>query len=286
MKIIETVDEFRQEWANLKELESLSLGLVPTMGFLHEGHISLVKKSVSQNDVTAATIFVNPTQFGENEDFEDYPRDMKSDLDFLDCEGVDIVFVPSLEEMYPEGFETSINVGSIATRLEGKYRPGHFSGVATVVCKLLSICRPDRAYFGQKDAQQCAVIMALNRDLCLGSEIVVGETIRSSDGLALSSRNSYLSDSEREKALSLSSGLFAARKLWRSGENASDRLRSVVLNEILSGNSEVPVEIDYVSVADKNTFMEIDRIEEAGNAIILVAAKIGTTRLIDNVALV
>ena len=135
MKIIETVAEFRQEWANLKELESLSLGLVPTMGFLHEGHISLVKKSVSQNDVTAATIFVNPTQFGENEDFEDYPRDMKSDLDFLDCEGVDIVFVPSLEEMYPEGFETSINVGSIATRLEGKYRPGHFSGVATVVCK-------------------------------------------------------------------------------------------------------------------------------------------------------
>ena len=286
MKIIETAAAFRQEWANVNESAKLSLGLVPTMGFLHEGHTSLVRKSVSQNDVTAATIFVNPTQFGQNEDFEGYPRNMRSDLEILDHEGVDLVFVPSLDEMYPEGFETFIDVGSVASRLEGEYRPGHFRGVATVVCKLLSICRPDKAYFGQKDAQQCAVIMALNRDLSLGSEIIVGETVRSSDGLALSSRNAYLSVRERKKALSLSSGLFAARELWKSGEKAAEKLKSVVANEILSGDLEVSVEIDYVSVSDESRFIEVGSVEGPGNAIILVAAKIGTTRLIDNVLLV
>lgn len=286
MKIMETAAAFRQEWANLNESAKLSLGLVPTMGFLHEGHTSLVKKSVSQNDVTAATIFVNPTQFGQNEDFEGYPRNMRSDLEILDHEGVDLVFVPPLDEMYPEGFETFVDVGSVATRLEGEYRLGHFRGVATVVCKLLSICRPDKAYFGQKDAQQCAVIMALNRDLSLGSEIIVGETVRSSDGLALSSRNAYLSDRERKKALSLSSGLFAARELWKSGEKAAEKLKSVVANEILSGDLEGSVEIDYVSVSDGSSFIEVGRVEEPGNAIILVAAKVGTTRLIDNVLLV
>ena len=286
MKIIETAAAFRQEWANVNESAKLSLGLVPTMGFLHEGHISLVKKSVSQNDVTAATIFVNPTQFGENEDYEDYPRDMRSDLEILDHEGVDLVFVPSIDEMYPEGFETFIDVGSVASRLEGEYRPGHFRGVATVVCKLLSICRPDRAYFGQKDAQQCAVITALNKDLSLGSEIIVGDTVRSADGLALSSRNAYLSNRERGKALSISRGLFAARELWQSGEKAAEKLKSVVVDDILTGDPDISVQIDYLSVSDRSSFIEVGLVEDSGNAIILVAAEVGTTRLIDNVLLV
>ena len=166
------------------------------MGYLHEGHLSLVRRARADNATAAASVFVNPTQFGEGEDLAAYPRDMEGDLEKLEREGVDLVFAPSAAEMYPRGFDTSIDVGAVARRLEGEHRPGHFAGVATVVCKLLTIVRPDNVYFGQKDAQQCLVIKRLNADLNLGANVVVLPTVRDADGLALSSRNAYLTDDE------------------------------------------------------------------------------------------
>ena len=247
------------------------------MGFLHEGHMALVERARAENATLAASIFVNPAQFGPTEDLATYPKDLESDLAKLDDAGVDLVFTPSLKEMYPEDFDTYVEVGRLADRVEGKARPGHFRGVATVVCKLLAITRPDRAYFGQKDAQQCLVVKKLNSDLNLGAEIVVVPTVREADGLALSSRNSYLSPEERRAATVLHRALALAQDLGSSdAQRVRGQMRELIEREPLA-------EIDYVSVADAETLDELD--EVSGPALVSLAVRIGGTRLIDNVTL-
>ena len=271
MDIFETVEGFRAASAKAER----PLGLVPTMGALHAGHRSLLDRARSYNATVAATIFVNPTQFGPAEDFSTYPRDRASDLAMMEETGVDLLFEPNVEEMYPEGFDTSIDVGRIAERLEGGHRPGHFLGVATVVCKLLSIARPDRAYFGQKDAQQSLVIKRLNVDLNLGAEIVVCPTVRELDGLALSSRNKYLSPVERKAATVLYRSLKLAEDLGTSAVNEIRRRMCRLIED------EPLATADYVSVADTHTLEELDVVDRP--ALISVAVRIGETRLIDNI---
>ncbi len=271
MRIYETVDAFRAACAASKR----PLGLVPTMGALHMGHRSLLDRARSDNSTLAATIFVNPTQFGPSEDFSQYPRDLASDLAMMEETGVDLLFAPSVDEMYPEGFDTSIDVGRIANRLEGEHRSGHFLGVATVVCKLLSIARPDRAYFGQKDAQQSLVIKRLNTDLNLGAEAVICPTVREPDGLALSSRNKYLSPPEREAATVLHRSLKLAEDFGASDANdIRRRMRDLIDDEPLAN-------VEYVSVADAETLDELDVVDRP--ALVSVAVHIGATRLIDNI---
>lgn len=276
MRVIETIAEFRAAHRNAR----LPLGLVPTMGYLHEGHMSLVRRARAENATVAASVFVNPTQFGPSEDFASYPRDMESDLAKLESAGVDLVFAPSVDEMYAAGFDTLIDVGRIAQRLEGEHRAGHFLGVATVVCKLLTITRPDRAYFGQKDAQQCLVVKRLNADLNLGAEIVVCPTVRDADGLALSSRNAYLSAAEREAALALSGALAAAGDMHKGGIRDAALIRARMTDII---EREPLARIEYVSVADAEDLRELDAVE--GAALVSLAVRIGKTRLIDNVVL-
>ena len=256
------------------------MGLVPTMGALHDGHMALVERARRDNASVAASIFVNPSQFGPAEDVGTYPRDMDGDLAKLEGAGVDLVFRPSVDEMYPAGFETYIDVGHIGSRLEADSRPGHFRGVATVVCKLLAIVRPDRAYFGQKDAQQSMVVKRLNADLNLGAEIVTVPTVREPDGLALSSRNAYLADDERQAALVLYNSLCLARHLWEGGsrdaEDVRRQMRALIAEEPLG-------RLDYVSIANAETLEELDRIESP--ALVSLAVHIGRARLIDNITL-
>ena len=271
VKIFETVDAFRAACAAAKR----PLGLVPTMGALHAGHRSLLDRARSDNSTVAASIFVNPTQFGPAEDLSTYPRDQVSDLAVMEETGVDLLFTPSVEEIYPEGFDTSIDVGRITKRLEGEHRPGHFLGVATVVCKLLSIARPDRAYFGQKDAQQSLVIKRLNVDLNLGAEIVVCPAVREPDGLALSSRNKYLDPAERETATVLYRSLKFAEDLGNSDANEIRRRMHDLID------TEPLATADYVSVADAETLEELDVVDRP--ALVSVAVHIGGTRLIDNI---
>lgn len=271
MDIFETVDGFRAAAVSVER----PLGLVPTMGALHAGHRSLLDCARFENSTMAGSIFVNPTQFGPAEDFSTYPRDRASDLAMMEETGVDLLFAPSVDEMYPEGFDTSIDVGRIARRLEGDHRSGHFLGVATVVCKLLSIARPERAYFGQKDAQQNLVIKRLSTDLNLGAEIVVCPTVREPDGLALSSRNKYLSPAEREAATVLYRSLMLAEDLGTSDVKViRRRMRGLIDTEPLAT-------ADYVSVADAETLEELDVVDRP--ALVSVAVHIGETRLIDNI---
>ena len=276
MKVIQTVAEFR---AAQREYPS-PLGLVPTMGYLHEGHLSLVRRCREDNATAVASIFVNPTQFGPSEDLSTYPRDMEGDLAKLEAEGVNLVFAPAASEMYPDGFETTIDVGSISQRLEGEHRLGHFQGVATVVCKLLTIVRPDNVYFGQKDAQQCLVIKRLNADLDLGAEVVVMPTVRDPDGLALSSRNAYLSDEDREAALSLHRALKLAESRYEDGVRDATMMRREMLALL---ESEPSASVEYVSVADAETLVELNSIERP--ALVSMAVRIGKVRLIDNIVL-
>ena len=273
MRVISTVGELRDE---LRQAER-PLGLVPTMGSLHAGHMSLVHMAREHNVTVVASIFVNPSQFGPLEDFSGYPRDMDRDLEKLDAARVDVAFTPPVDEIYPAGFDTYVDVGRIAQRLEGKARPGHLRGVATVVCKLLAIVRPDRAYFGQKDAQQSLVIKKLNADLDLGAEIVVGPTVREADGLALSSRNSYLGPQERKAAKVLYRSLRLALDLGTTdAEDIRGQMRQLIESEPLA-------KIDYMSVADANTLEELNKI--GGRALVSLAVRIGKTRLIDNIVL-
>ena len=276
MKTIETVAELREELARAAR----PLGLVPTMGALHDGHMALVDRARLDNRTVCASIFVNPTQFGPREDFSAYPRDVEADLGKLERAGTDVVFSPSLGEMYPDGFETYVDVGSVAARLEGEHRPGHFRGVATVVCKLLAAARPDRAYFGQKDAQQCVVVKRLNADLDLGAQIVVVPTVREPDGLALSSRNEYLSPSERRAATVVHCALELARSLYGSGVADAGSIRREVRSLI---DAEPLARVDYVSVADPDTLEELERVTPG--ALTSLAVYVGETRLIDNVTL-
>ena len=254
--------------------------MVPTMGYLHAGHMALVERARRENDVVVVWIFVNPTQFGPQEDLDRYPRDLNRDLAMLETAGVDFVFTPEVEEIYPEGFGTYVTVEGISDKLEGAFRPGHFRGVATVVAKFFNIIPADRAYFGQKDAQQVVVIKKMVRDLNFRHEIVVVPTVREPDGLALSSRNVYLSAEERKAALSLSKGLFLAQELYEKGERRARVIREAVTAVL---EKEPLVKADYVTVADAESMEELDRIE--GAAVVAVAARVGKTRLIDNVVL-
>ena len=257
------------------------MGLVPTMGALHEGHLSLVRQARQDNDSLAATIFVNPTQFGEGEDLTEYPRPLEDDLASLDREGVDLVYVPPVSEVYPPGFNTWVDVPGLGDLLEGAHRPGHFRGVATVVAKLFNLIRPDRAYFGQKDGQQTVVIRRLARDLDIGVDVVVLPTVREADGLALSSRNAYLNDEERRAAPVVYRALCEAQRLWETGVTDARMLREETRRVL---EAEPLVErIDYVSVADTETLDELDYVD--GAAMVSVAVQIGRPRLIDNVVL-
>ncbi len=257
-----------------------SLGLVPTMGALHDGHLALVKQARAANDRVCVSIFVNPTQFTPDEDLSTYPRNTEHDLDLLTSEGVDFVFMPAAEEIYPEGFATAVHLGPMTERLEGEARPGHFLGVATVVLKLFNITQPACAYFGRKDAQQLVLIGKMVRDLDLDIEIVAVETVREPDGLAMSSRNAYLSATERAAAPVLWNALTLAREMWNRGARDADAFRTRVRELI---ESEELARLDYVSVADPATLQEIERIQ--GPTLVSLAVRIGRTRLIDNVTL-
>ena len=271
----------RRQMADACRSANRRLGLVPTMGALHEGHLALVRQARKDNQTLAATIFVNPSQFGPQEDLSAYPRDLKRDLSLLREEGVDLVFTPSVEEIYPPGFNTWVDVGGLGDRLEGAHRPGHFRGVATVVAKLFNIIGPDRAYFGQKDGQQSLVIRKMVRDLNLGVEVVMVPTVRDADGLALSSRNSYLTQEQRRAAPVVYRALQLAQRLWQEGITDGNWIRSETR---LVLESEALIErIDYVSVADAETLKELDTVK--GGAMVSVAVQLGKARLIDNIIL-
>jgi pantoate--beta-alanine ligase len=257
------------------------VGFVPTMGYLHAGHTSLMARAREECASVVASIFVNPTQFGPNEDFERYPRDEPGDLEHCKAHGVDLVVIPSTEEMYPEGASTTVSVTAFADRLEGAHRPGHFDGVATVVAKLFNIVEPDRAYFGQKDAQQLLVIRRLARDLVLPIEIVGCPIVRDEDGLALSSRNAYLTPAERAQALSLSRGLRRAEAAWAGGVRDAEELRGLVRGEI---EAQPLAQLEYVSLADPLTLDEREGVV-AGESLLSLACRFGGTRLIDNTVL-
>ena len=257
------------------------LGLVPTMGALHDGHLALVRRARQENATLAVSIFVNPAQFSAEEDLSRYPIDLSRDLDLLRCEGVDLVFVPPSEDVYPPGFDTWVDVGGLADKLEGAHRPGHFRGVATVVTKLFNLVQPDRAYFGQKDGQQVAVIRKLVRDLDLGLELVVVPTVREADGLAYSSRNVHLTVSERNAAPVVYRAIRRAEQMWQSGERDATLLRHQV-RQVLEAEPLIEG-IDYVSVADAETIEELEVV--SAKTMLSVAVRLGRTRLIDNVIL-
>jgi pantoate--beta-alanine ligase len=276
MEVVATTEEMRETRQNLTG----SLGFVPTMGYLHDGHLELVRRARAENQHVVVSIFVNPAQFGPGEDFKAYPRDPERDLALLNEEYTDIVFMPHATEIYPAGFDTRIEVGKITERLEGAARPGHFRGVATVVAKLFNIVQPTRAYFGQKDAQQLAVIRKMVADLGMDLEIVAVPTVREEDGLAMSSRNVYLDEQERESALVLIKSLRLANKLFKGGERDASVIRREMTSLI---QGEPRAKIEYISVADAGTLEELEVIDRP--AVVSLAVKIGRTRLIDNTTL-
>ena len=257
------------------------IGLVPTMGFLHEGHLSLVEAARAECPTVVVSLFVNPTQFGPNEDFEDYPRDEDRDLDLLGDAGADIAFIPSVEEVYPPGDSTRVRVGGLTEVLEGERRPGHFEGVATVVSRLYLMVGPDRAYFGEKDAQQLAVLSRMTADMQFPIEVVGCPTVREPDGLALSSRNIYLTPEERAQAPALHAGLQAAGAAFEGGVRDASALRAVVRDHIAA---QPLAEIDYVSLADSETLAELEGLIKPP-ALLSLAVRFGAARLIDNVTL-
>ncbi|MCL0090411.1 pantoate--beta-alanine ligase [Dehalococcoidia bacterium] len=276
MKVALTIPAMKEIRGELPE----PVGFVPTMGYLHEGHLSLVRRARGENRSVAVSIFVNPTQFGPQEDFETYPRDTERDLTLLRGEGADVVFLPEAEEMYPADFNSWIVVEGMTEMLEGASRPGHFRGVATIVAKLLNIVQPNRAYFGQKDAQQALVIKKMVADLNMNPQIIVAPTVREPDGLAMSSRNSYLNPEERQAALVLWKSLSLAQQLRSGGEKSADRIRRQMIALI---EGEPRALIDYVSIADPESLRELDEIDSP--ALVSLAVWIGKTRLIDNVIL-
>jgi pantoate--beta-alanine ligase len=276
MQTLTTLSELRRARAALAG----TFGLVPTMGYLHRGHLALVEQARAECDHVGVSIFVNPTQFGPQEDLGRYPRDPEGDLQKLSALGVDLVWTPTPEEMYPPGFQTWVTVETVTAPLEGKARPGHFRGVATVVAKLFNAFTPQRAYFGQKDAQQVVVVRRMAQDLNFPLEIVVCPTVREPDGLALSSRNAYLSPDERQAATVLYRALAAAQAAHAEGERDADVLRSV-MSSTLAG--EPLAREEYVSVADRETLDELEEVPLG--ALLSLAVRIGKTRLIDNIVL-
>ena len=253
------------------------VGLVPTMGYLHDGHISLVGQAKRECKSVITSIFVNPTQFGPHEDLDKYPRNLERDLKLLEAAGVDIVWTPTTDVMYPAGYQTWVEVENLTKPLEGSMRPGHFRGVTTVVSKLFNAARPDKAYFGQKDAQQAAVIRQMTRDLSYPIEIVVCPILREGDGLAMSSRNSYLSPEERQSATVLYHALIAAKAAFAGGEKDAEKLRQIVRDVV---GAEPKAQLQYVSCADFDSLTELETI--TGKALLSMAVFIGKTRLIDN----
>jgi len=276
MQVVKTIPEIRA----LRQKLSGTVGFVPTMGYLHEGHLALVKQAKVENSAVIVSIYVNPTQFGPREDFGAYPRDLNRDLELLKKGGTDIVFVPSDEEMYPSEFSSWVDVEKVTERLEGAARPGHFRGVATVVAKLFNIVQPSRAYFGQKDAQQVVVIKKMVADLDMGIEVVVVPTVRESNGLAMSSRNVYLSPKERQAATILFKALTLAQQLDKSGEKDAEKIRRQMAALI---QKEPLAQIDYLSIADAETLEELNLLDRP--AVASLAVRIGKTRLIDNMPL-
>jgi pantoate--beta-alanine ligase len=275
MKVIETIADMRKARQKLTE----PVGFVPTMGYLHEGHITLVKRAKEENESVIVSIFVNPTQFGPKEDFKNYPRDTKRDLAMLKPL-TDIVFMPSDTEMYPENYDTWVTPGEIAERLEGAVRPGHFRGVDTVVAKLFNIVQPTKAYFGQKDAQQLAIIKRMVDDLNMPLEVVACPTVREADGLAMSSRNVYLNRQQRKAASVLYKSLTLAKEMWGQGEKEAGTIRRRITESI----EEEPLGvIDYISVAYPETLKEMHHIKPP--ALVSLAVRVGKTRLIDNIVL-
>jgi pantoate--beta-alanine ligase len=274
MITVKTLSDLRAARAKL----AAPLGLVPTMGYLHEGHLSLVRAARAECASVAVSIFVNPTQFSPNEDLDRYPRDLPRDLTLLAEEGVDLVWMPEVEDMYPPGFQTWVIVEEVTRPLEGSMRPSHFRGVATVVAKLFNAVQPDRAYFGQKDAQQAVVIRQMGRDLNFNLEVVVCPIWREPDGLAMSSRNVYLNPAERRAATVLSRALKTAQDAFEAGEHSAEALRQVMIRTI---QSEPLACLQYVSCADPDTLQELQG-ELTGRALLSMAVYFGNTRLIDN----
>lgn len=279
MLILKTIAETQSACAHMRG-EGRIVGLVPTMGALHEGHLSLARAARKDCDVVAVSIFVNPTQFGPNEDFSRYPRTFDGDCALLEREGVDLVFAPTVEEMYPSGASSFVLVDGVSDRLDGASRPGHFRGVTTVVSKLFHIAMPHKAFFGQKDAAQVAVLRKMARDLNCPVQLVVCPIVREPDGLALSSRNRYLSAEERRQALVLHRALLKAKEAAVSGEKSSQRLIEIAREEFAQ---EPSVRIDYIAVVNPDTLEDVPTVN--GGALVVVAAFVGTTRLIDNTLL-
>lgn len=277
MKILKTIQEVKEVSAELKS-SGQSIGFVPTMGYLHEGHLSLVRSSRNQADRTVVSIFVNPTQFGPREDFKRYPRDLKRDLEILEKEGVDFVFVPEVEEMYPNGCKTYVEVHELQDKLCGRSRPGHFRGVCTIVLKLFHIIKPDLSFFGQKDAQQAIILKKMVKDLDMDGKIEVLPIVRSEEGIALSSRNEYLSPEERKAALCLSESLKKARSMIEKGERDTEKIIRGI-KEIIA--EEPLARIDYVEIVEIKELDPLPRIEE--EALIALAVFVGKARLIDNI---
>ncbi len=276
MKIARSISEMKA----LRKQCTGKVGFVPTMGYLHEGHLQLVKNAKMDNPVVVVSIFVNPTQFAPNEDFKAYPRDFERDCELLRGIGTDIIFAPSDSDMYPPGFNTWVNVQGITQYLEGRSRPTHFQGVTTVCNKLFNIVQPDNAYFGQKDAQQALVIQKMVRELNMNLEIVVCPTVREADGLAMSSRNTYLTPQERPTANVLYRSLMLAQDMYARGERDAAKIKSAMTGLTL----QVPgASIDYVSISDIDNLTEVDRI--SGRVLVSLAVRIGKPRLIDNIVL-
>lgn len=277
--VIKTVEETKETVRKWKA-QGLTVGLVPTMGFLHEGHLSLIKEAAAENDRVVVSVFVNPKQFAQSEDLESYPRDIERDIMLSEGAGADVVFNPSVDEMYPDDFCSSVSMTGLQGQLCGKTRPGHFAGVCTVVNKLFNIVMPDRAYFGEKDAQQLAIIRHMVKDLNMNLEVVGCPTVREADGLAKSSRNSYLSEDERKAAAVLYRALTAARDMIDAGErdvtSVVEKMRGIIETEPLA-------DVEYIDIVDGDTIEKIDSI--GGNVLIALAVFIGRTRLIDNISM-
>lgn len=278
MIVVEKIIEMKKISESVRKEKRV--GFVPTMGFLHDGHLSLIRKSKEMTDFTVVSIFVNPTQFGPNEDYERYPRDIARDKALLEKEGIDVLFFPKVEEMYPKGYKTFVRVIQMEDYLCGRVRKGHFQGVATVVTKLFNIVKPHLAFFGMKDYQQLKIIETMVRDLNMDVEIVPCPTVREEDGLAMSSRNSYLKPEERKKATNIYKALMRGREIFLNGERDSAK----ILEEVKGSLSKVEgLEIEYVSVVHPETLEDVERITDS--AVLATAVRIGSTRLIDNVIL-
>ncbi len=281
MEIINRRQRMSSVARKIRRDQDRTIGLVPTMGALHEGHLSLVREARRMCDVVVVSVFVNPAQFGPGEDFEHYPRDLTKDTALLTDYNVDFIFAPPIEEIYPKGFSTYVNVEGLSAQLEGNARPGHFRGVATVVTILLNVVRPDFAFFGQKDGQQAIIIRRLVRDLAFDSEVIVLPTVREDSGLAMSSRNLYLKPEEQRAAAIIHRALVTAKETYKAGERHGSKLTELVRTMI---EAEPRLRLDYVSITDGETLEKLDRLDERP-MMIAVAAYVGKTRLIDNMTL-